>query len=162
MKIFYDIEEGYFLERKFLTSDNTKVFEIPLKEEYITHIDFDDDFVEELQRVFPEVNKQNFFHLAVDPNSEVIVYSEVTDILTLDYNDPKLTTFITDKFNTYVKDFTVTSSKIQIIVGEDGVHLWFYAEGYSINEPSQGGEVGYTFPIELTEDEIALLYKLVW
>lgn len=162
MKVFYGIEEGFLLDNEALTKDNTKVFEVPLKEEHITHIDFNDDFVDEVQRVFPEVNKQNFFHLAIDPNSKVAVYNEVTDILTLDYNDPKLTTFITDKFNTCVKDFTVTSSKIQIIVGDGGVHLWFYAEGYSTNEPTQGGEVGYTFPIELNQDETALLYKLVW
>lgn len=162
MKVFYGIEEGFLVNGKDLADDKLMTFETPLLEEYITHIDFNDDFADELQRVFTEVNKQNFFRLAVDPNSVVVVYNELTDILTLDYNDPKLTTFIMEKFNTCVKDFTVTSSKIQIIVGQGNVTLWFYAEGYSTNEPTQGGEVGYTFPIELNQDEIALLYKLVW
>lgn len=162
MKVFYGIEEGFVLDNEAFTDDITEVFETPLKEEYITHIDFNDDFADEVQRVFPEVNKQNFFHLAIDSNSEVANYTDAVYFLTLDYNDPELTAFITDKFYSCVKDFNITSSKIQIDIGNYGVHLEFYVEGYSTNEPTQGGEAGYTFPIELTEDEIALLYKLVW
>lgn len=162
MKVFYGIEEGFLVNGKDLADDKLMTFETPLLEEYITHIDFNDDFADEVQRVFPEVNKQNFFHLAVDSNSEVANYSDAVYFLTLDYNNPELTAFITVKFYSCVKDFNITSSKIQIDIGNYGVHLEFYVEGYSTNESTQGGEAGYTFPIELTEDEIALLYKLVW
>mgnify|MGYP007057788097 CR=1 FL=1 len=62
MKVFYGIEEGFLVNGKDLADDKLMTFETPLLEEYITHIDFDDDFADEVQRVFPEVNKQNFFH----------------------------------------------------------------------------------------------------
>lgn len=162
MKVFYGIEDGYLYDGKGLADENVRVFETPLLEEYITHIDFDDDFADELQRVFVDVNRENFFNLAVDPNSVIAKYGEPTDILTLDYNSPELTAFLMDTFQSCVENFVVESRTIQVFVEQGKVALWFYVEGYYTGEQNCGSDNGYVFSVELTEDEIALLYKLVW
>lgn len=162
MKVFYGIEEGFLVNGNDLADDKLMTFETPLEEKYIKNIDFNDDFADEVQRVFTDVNRENFFDLAVDPNSVIAKYSDSTDILTLDYDNPVLTAFLTETFHSCVKNFVVESHKIQVFIVQGDVTLWFYVEGYSTNEPTQGGEVGYTFPIELNQDETALLYKLVW
>lgn len=162
MKVFYGIEEGFLVNGKDLADDKLMTFETPLLEEYITHIDFNDDFADELQRVFVDVNRENFFGLAVDPNSVIAKYGEPTDILTLDYDDPMLTAFLTETFHICVKNFVVTSHKIQVFVEQGKVGLWFYVEGHCTDKANCEADSGYVFSVELTEDEIALLYKLVW
>lgn len=162
MKVFYGIEEGFLVNGKDLADDKLMTFETPLKEEYITHIDFNDDFADEVQRVFTDVNRENFFDLAVDPNSVIAKYSDSTDILTLDYDNPVLTAFLTETFHSCVKNFVVESRKLQIFIVQGEIALWFYVEGYCTDKANCEADEGYVFNVELTEDEIALLYKLVW
>lgn len=162
MKIFYGVEEGFLMNGKGLADENVQVFETPLEVEYIKCISFADDFAEEVQRVFADVNRENFFDLAVDPNSVIAKYGDSTDILTLDYDDPTLTKFLMETFHTFSPNFVVESRKIQVFVEQGKVALWFYVEGYCTDEPNCEADEGYVFTVELTEDEIALLYKLVW
>lgn len=162
MKVFYSIEEGYLLDGEGLADENIRVFETPLTEDYIRCVDFNDDFADELQRVFTDVNRENFFDLAVDPNSVIAKYGDSTDILTLDYDDPVLTAFLMETFRLGCPNFVVESRKIQVFVEQGKVALWFYVEGYCTDEPNCEADEGYVFTVELNEDEIALLYKLVW
>lgn len=162
MKVFYGIRDNILVDCEDLTADVNLVFDTPLEEKYIKNINFNDDFANELQRVFVDVNRENFFDLAVDPNSTVANYSDSVEILTLDYDDPVLTAFLMETFRLGCPNFVVTSRKVQVLVVSGEVALWFYVEGYSANKSNQYGEIGYVFSVELTEDEIALLYKLVW
>lgn len=162
MKVFYGIEEGFLVNGKDLSDDDLLSFETPLLEEYITHIDFDDDFADEVQRVFTDVNRENFFDLAVDPNSVIAKYGDSTDILTLDYDDPVLTAFLMETFRLGCPNFVVESHKIQVFVEQGKIGLWFYVEGYCTDKSNCEADDGYVFTVELNEDEIALLYKLVW
>ena len=162
MKVFYGIRDNILVDGEGLTADVNLVFDTPLEEKYIKNINFNDDFADELQRVFTDVNRENFFDLAVDPNSVIAKYGDSTDILTLDYDDPVLTAFLMETFRLGCPNFVVESRKIQVFVEQGKVALWFYVEGYCTDEPNCEADEGYVFTVELNEDEIALLYKLVW
>lgn len=162
MKVFYGIRDNILVDCEGLTADVNLVFDTPLEEKYIKNINFNDDFADEVQRVFTDVNRTNFFHLAIDTNSTVANYSDSVEILTLDYDEPTLTAFLMETFRLGCPNFVVESRKIQVFIVQGEVALWFYVEGYCTDNPNCEAEEGYVFTVELTEDEIALLYKLVW